>query len=132
MKSLSLIAFVGLALFTACQETPSERCAREAEEANRQCPKIIDANTRIDSIKYYGDSNKFCYYYSLKGQTDNELTTIIKSPENRLQTLQSLTNTAEMRYYLEQHVTFEYIYNSQESGIRLGSIQITPDDYRTP
>lgn len=130
MKHLTLTALLALFFFTACQETRNERCAREAEEADRQCPKLIDANTRIDSIRYRSESNKFCYYYSLKGKTDVALKTIVEGPENRQQTLQSLTNTAEMRYYLEHDVTFEYIYYSQTTKALLGIITISPEDYR--
>ena len=120
MKHRPLIALLALSLFAACQETGDKRCAREAEEADRQCPKTIDESTRIDSIRYRKEGNKFCYFYSLKGQTDEELKAIVNSPDNKLRTLQSLTNAAEMRYYLEHSVTFEYIYCSQTTKERLG------------
>lgn len=130
MKHRPLIALLALSLFAACQETGDERCTREAEEADRQCPKTIDESTRIDSIRYRKEGNKFCYFYSLKGQTDEELKAIVNSPDNKLRTLQSLTNAAEMRYYLEHSVTFEYIYCSQTTKERLGIITISPEDYR--
>ena len=130
MKHLPQTAMLALFLLVSCRETGSERCAREAEEADRQCPRLIDVNTQIDSIRYQSEGNKFCYYYSLTGGTDAELKAAVDSPDNRRQTLHSLTNTAEMRYYLEHGVTFEYVYYSQMTKAPLGVITISPEDYR--
>lgn len=130
MKTIIFYSFIGMLCLSGCQESPTERCAREAEEANRQCPKNIDNYTRLDSIKYSKETHTFRYYHSLKGFSDEELKNLVTNPEHKQQITQTLVNTAEMRYYMEQNITFEYNYTSQASGNRLGSIRIEPEQYK--
>lgn len=129
MKYLRILTFIyTLAILTGCKETVPERCAREAEEANKLCPKIMNENTLLDSVKYVKDSNSFIYFYTLKDNETDELSKIIKNKESKNKLLQELANDADMRFYLKQEITFEYIYFSKK-GYRLGNIIIAPDDY---
>lgn len=130
MRTIMLYSIIGLLGMSGCQESPSERCTREAKEANKQCPKIIDSYTRLDSIKYSAKEHTFHYYHSLKGFSDEELKNLVTNPEHKGQITQTLINTAEMRYYMEQDIIFEYNYTSRTTGKLLGSVRIEPDEYK--
>ena len=130
MKTIILYSIIGILGLSGCQESSTERCVREAKEANIKCPKIIDSYTRLDSIKYSKEEHTFHYYHSLKGFSDEKLKNLVTSPDHKEQILQTLINTAEMRYYMEQSITFEYNYTSQASGKPLGSICIGPEQYQ--
>ena len=126
------IVILALCLLSACRESADERCIREAEAVNRQCPKIIDPCTQLDSIRFTTRDRTFTYFYSLKGEADSTLQPTIADGDYKQQVLRNIVNTADMRYYMEQNVSFEYRYVSQESGLSLGVIRITPDEYGRP
>ena len=126
------IVILALCLLSACRESADERCIREAEAVNRQCPKIIDPCTQLDSIRFTTHDRTFTYFYSLKGEADSTLRATIADGDYKQQVLRNIVNTADMRYYMEQNVSFEYRYVSQESGLSLGVIRITPDEYGRP
>lgn len=126
-KYIRYISFMLLAL--GCQNNQWEQCEKEAERSNRQCPKIIDSQTQLDSIKFNKHDKKFAYYYSLSGESDSTFQATIDSKEYKERTLNAVTNSYELHPYLQLNITFEYNYYSKLSGKLLGTIKITPNEY---
>lgn len=129
IKYIKYAAFTLLAL--SCQNNQWEQCEKEAERSNKQCPKIIDAQTQLDSIKFNKKNTTFSYYYSLSGESDNVFHDIISSTENKERTLNAIINNGELRQYVQLNITFEYNYYSKQSGKHLGTITIAPNEYNS-
>lgn len=127
------IKYIKYATFTllafSCQNNQWEQCEKEAMRSNKQCPKIIDAQTQLDSIKFNKKNITFSYYYSLSGESDSIFHAIITSAENKDRTLNAVINSVELRQYVQLNITFEYNYYSKQSGKHLGTISITPNEY---
>ena len=104
---LSLI----LLFFTAChKETKAERYAREAKETTAQCPMAIDASTVMDSMTYTVTDNRFTYYYKVNGIADSLLKA--NEPMFRRQILDRLLNATDMLPYVQDKVSFRYVYRT--------------------
>lgn len=95
----------------AChKETKAERYAREAREATAQCPMAIDANTVMDSMTYTPSTHRFTYYYKVNGVADSVLTD--NAEMLRQQILDRLLNATDMIPYIQDGVTFRYVYRT--------------------
>lgn len=98
-------------LCAAChKETKAERYAREAREATAQCPMAIDANTVMDSMTYTPSTHRFTYYYKVNGVADSVLTD--NAEMLRQQILDRLLNATDMILYIQDGVTFRYVYRT--------------------
>lgn len=118
----------GAMLATACkQETKAERYAREAREVSAQCPMALDICTTMDSMTYAKADNSFSYHYTVSSVSDSLL--LAQRDELELQTLGQLQNAPEMRPYIEDRMTFRYIYRSSETGNPLMEFVFTPEIY---
>lgn len=98
-------------LCAAChKETKAERYAREAREATAQCPMAIDANTVMDSMTYTPSTHRLTYYYKVNGVADSVLTD--NAEMLRQQILDRLLNATDMIPYIQDGVTFRYVYRT--------------------
>lgn len=120
------LLFVNIFINISCKESFSDRCIREVNDINRQCPKFIDEKTCLDSIKYLEDKNTFQYFYSIEGNVDNDL----KSAIDRDKIVDGISNTPGMKDYMDNQVTFEYKYYQKNSNNELICIIVTPQDYK--
>ena len=116
MKRLILVVFAFVQmLVSACRkETRTERYAREARETTAQCPMAIDANTVMDSMVYMTDTHCFTYYYKVYGVPDSIL--IANKEFYRRQILDRLLNSPDMLPYIQDKVSFRYIYRMGASS----------------
>ena len=98
-------------LCAAChKETKAERYAREARGTTAQCPMAIDANTVMDSMTYTPSTHRFTYYYKVNGVADSVLTD--NAEMLRQQILDRLLNATDMIPYIQDGVTFRYVYRT--------------------
>ena len=99
----------------AChKETKAERYTREARETTAQCPMAIDANTMMDSMTYTPSTHRFTYYYKVNGVSDSVLTT--NAEMLRQQILDRLLNATDMIPYIQDGVTFRYVYRTDTTA----------------
>lgn len=104
-----------LILCAAChKETKAERYAREARETTAQCPMAIDANTVMDSMTYTPSTHRLTYYYKVNGVPDSVLTT--NAEMLRQQILDRLMNATDMVPYIQDGVTFRYVYRTDTTA----------------
>jgi len=102
-------------LCAAChKETKAERYAREAKETTAQCPMAIDSNTVMDSMTYTPSTHRFTYYYKVNGVPDSVLTT--NAEMLRQQILERLLNATDMIPYIQDGVTFRYVYRTDTTA----------------
>lgn len=104
-----------LLCFVAChKETKAERYAREARETTAQCPMAIDANTMLDSMTYTPSDHRFTYYYMVNGIADS----VLKANEEMLrqQIADRLLNATDMIPYLQDSMSFRYVYRTSATS----------------
>ena len=105
-------------LVVAChKETKAERYAREAKETTAQCPMAIDANTTMDSMTYTLDTHRFTYYYTLNGISDSLL--LANEELFRQQIHERLLNSTDLLPYIQDHMSFRYVYRTATSSTPL-------------
>ena len=99
-----------------------------ANEMNKSCPMMVDAETRLDKITL-PSKTVFQYNYTLINYEKTEIDTV-KIKSNLEQNIIRLTKTnPQMQYQRENNVTMNYIYNDK-NGDYLMSIIITPELYK--
>lgn len=105
-----------LPLCAAChhKETKAERYTREARETTAQCPMAIDANTMMDSMTYTPSTHRFTYYYKVSGVSDSVLTA--NTEMLRQQILDRLLNATDMIPYIQDGITFRYVYRTDTTA----------------
>ncbi len=111
MRKLLIPATIVLIFASAChKETKAERYAREARETTAQCPMAIDANTVMDSMTYTPSTHRFTYYYKVNGVPDSVL--MANAEMLRQQILERLINATDMIPYIQDNVSFRYVYRT--------------------
>lgn len=128
MKKIWLfVVFVGL--FTACQESLEDRCAREAQEfTKKNCPVKLDNTTTIDSMTFERATHTIHYYYRLTGVADNENTLQKIDAVGMLKS--ELKNATSLRVYKENKYRFAYTFHSEKDPKKvLVDVIFTDKDY---
>ena len=128
MKKYWIIAALTL-LFTACQESLEDRCAREAQEYTRKnCPAKMDNNTILDSMTFERSSHTLHYYYKLTGFADHDSIANSIDAVNVLK--KELKNTTELKLYKDNHYRFAYTFRSEKDPEKiLIDVVFTDKDY---
>ena len=128
MKKYWIIAALTL-LFTACQESLEDRCAREAQEYTRKnCPAKMDNNTILDSMTFERSSHTLHYYYKLTGFADQD--SIAKKIDAVNVLKKELKNTTGLKQYKDNHYRFAYTFRSEKDPDKiLIDVVFTDKDY---
>lgn len=131
----ALLILAAAAMLTAAckRETKDERFRREFEAyTQKECPKLIDQDTRMDSISYTAQPQRtLTEYYTVMNALDQDTLYADKKLIGTLreQMLGALKSSIQLKPYKDEGVTFCYSYRSHSSGrIRL-LLTFTPDDY---
>ncbi len=123
---------VALLLAASCTESFSERRQREAREfSQRECPRMVDAYIRMDSMAFVADPVGLVYYYTVLGELDNDsLLTPDVVEDFRQRLLENIRNDINMRRDKEEGFTFTYHYTSESTGKTFIEASFGPEDYR--
>ena len=122
-----IIVFAGL--FTACQESLEDRCAREARDYTRKnCPIKLDNTTVLDSMTFERTTHTIHYYYRLTGIADND--SILQLIDAIGPLKQELKNATSLRIYKENKYRFAYTFHSEKDPQKvLIDVVFTDKDY---
>ena len=104
-----------LLLCISCNmETKAERYAREARETTALCPMAIVEVTVMDSLTYTPDTHCFTYYYKVSGIEDS----LLRANEEsfRRQIIDLILNSTDMIPYVQDGMTFRYVYRTSATG----------------
>lgn len=114
VRDVFLSLLLCVATLSCHKETKPERYARDARETTAQCPMAIDANTVMDSMTYTPTDHRFTYYYMVSGIADS----VLRANEEmfRRQILERLMNSTEMLPYIQDGVSFRYVYRTSATG----------------
>lgn len=125
--------FTILFFLSACQKPLDERIADETREwTETNCPKTIDAITRLDSMTYHIPSQTVQYWYTASGEADNATYWALVDAKKEIvrhQFGQQLRVNTEIKELVANKRNFEYIYHSATTGNKLYSIAVTSKDY---
>jgi hypothetical protein len=98
-----------------------------AAELNKNCPFMVDSDTRLDN-SVGGPGKNFVYNYTLINHAEADIN-IVELKQNMIPFLTNYIKTSEdMQTFRKEKVTLKYIYKDK-SGTFLFSITIAPDDY---
>ena len=62
----TVVLFMSIMLFVACQESLEDRCAREAKEfTEKNCPRAVDKEIVLDSMAFEKATHTISYLYTL-------------------------------------------------------------------
>lgn len=120
-----LIAFVLL----GCSKNDAvyKEVVKASQELNKQCPMVIDADTRLDNTTATDNPVKLTYNYSVttiaKKDVEAQLETIKKGMEERTKNI--VDTNPQMKFYSENHVQLTYSYKDK-NGEFLFDFTITP------
>ena len=131
MKLLSILLII--MFFVACQKPFEERIVDELKQwTDTNCPKNLDAITRLDSMTYHKPTKTVQYWYTAAGEADNAFYWQ-QVEANKLVVKQNLAQqlrvNTEIKELVAKHLNFEYIYRSAETGRRLYALTVTSSDY---
>ncbi len=123
----ALVAFV--AIGCAKNDLVYKEVAKASEEMNKQCPMVIDADTRLDNTTVTDNPVKLTYNYTVvtvdKKTISPQLETVkeamIKNTQNTVDT------NPQMKFYSDNKVALTYSYKDK-NGEFLFDYTITPQN----
>jgi len=101
---------------------------KTAQEINKNCPMMIDKDTRLDTT-LGGPGNRFTYYYTLinYGADDLDTEKFISLMKPRL--LNNVKTNKDMETFRKKNVEIVYVYRSKDQK-EIGRIILSPSDYK--
>ncbi len=130
MRKSSIFIVLAATIFTACQESLEERCARESREfTQKKCPTLVTKGVTIDSMSFDKATHTMTYHYTLTGVLDDAEQ--LAQHDIRSMLLTELKNSPQTLLYKEAGYNFRYIYYSgQKKGTKLFEATFHENDYR--
>ena len=129
MKKFVYIAAIAAFLFSSCQESLEDKCAKEAADfTSKKCPSKIDENTEIDSMTFDKSTHTLAYWYTLIDKADNPQ--LFKNVNLRKSLVEQIKNSTSMQAYKDAGYSFRYIYRSKKENKIYFDATITKKDYK--
>lgn len=126
----TVVLFMSIMLFVACQESLEDRCAREAKEfTEKNCPRAVDKEIVLDSMAFEKATHTISYLYTLMGTLDDPQR--IDSKHFRELLLMEVKNSTNLKLYKDAGYAFRYCYYSEkENGTKLFEATFRKSDYQ--
>lgn len=100
---------------------------KTSEELNKNCPFIIDQDTRLDNTIVL-PGKKLVYNYTLINLSIDDLNVEELEQNLKPRILNNVKTNTDLRNFRENSVTMVYKYNDKD-GIFIFEIIITPEEY---
>ena len=104
-----------------------EQLMKAAEEINKNCPFMVDQDTRLDNA-IAGPGKLFIYNYTLINWVEEELNKDELKEYIRPILINNMITSEDMRSFRENRVSLKYNYKDK-LGVHLFSVTIDPSDY---
>ncbi len=130
MKKILLL--IAATLLVACHENLEERAAREAAEYTRKnCPQLLNMNTRLDSTTFDISSRTFTNYLTLLADADNPEAVAANQTALHDALASELRLDTSQKKYKDAGFTYKYVARSDKGkGKVLFQTTITAEEYR--
>jgi hypothetical protein len=102
-----------------------QKLAKMALEVNKNNPKMLDADTRLDKVT--SSNEKFVYSYTLMNATSGKVNFDTLAPKLKSQFAKQLCTTKGWSTLLEDGARVEYFYSGND-GKPIGRVTITSSD----
>ena len=99
-----------------------------ASEMNKNCPMMVDSQTRMDNTMA-GSDKSIIYNYTLINYAKDQVDLKFFNNKLRPKILNNIKTNPQMNYLKNRDVTFVYNYNDK-NGIFIISLKITPKEYK--
>jgi hypothetical protein len=103
---------------------------KAAEEINKNCPIMVDSETRLDNAMAL-PGKKLVYYYTMINYAKEELDVDIFAENMTPTIINAVSSNNEMAFLREKEVTFSYQYKDK-NGEFFWTLDVTPDMYNNP
>ena len=125
-----LLLPIGMLLFTACQESLEERCARECKEyTKKKCPVLVAKDIYLDSLTFSPSEHLLSYYYTVEGVLDDA--EALQQHDIRGLLLKELKKSTGDKLYKDAGYSFRYVYFSgRQRGTQLVEATFRKSDYQ--
>jgi hypothetical protein len=134
-KVATLITLISVAIIAAGigytwlryykSEQLHEKLTKMAVGLNKNNPKMLDADTRLDKVMT--SNERFIYNYTLMNATSGKLNFDTLAPKLKLQFAKRLCATTGWNALLEEGARVEYFYSGSD-GKPIGKVIVTSSD----
>lgn len=126
-NTLYLFLILLLVAFVQCGGSIDNQLEKIAKESNKECPKMLDQWTRLDSCAAYPNKNYKYFHTIVSGGVVVDRT---KFESNFKHVIISIIRTNPgMKFMRENEVTLHYHYIDEVDGSQ-ASIVVTPEEYK--
>ncbi|MCK9628036.1 MAG: hypothetical protein M0R37_05545 [Bacteroidales bacterium] len=101
--------------------------AKAAKKLNKQCPKMIDSETQLDSAVVFRDS-LFQYNYTMVKMVRDSIDTLGFRHYMKPKLLKFVRYNNELKPYRDHRIIMEYLYRDKRGSL-LGKFTFTPKKY---
>lgn len=131
IKKTIILSVTVLTLLSCGRKSLEEQMEEDAKEFTlKQCPKVLDEFTTMDSITFSSLTRTSSYYYTIKGNLDNPDTFLPSTKEYYRESMMTkLRDDLNLRKAKEAGISFAYHFTSKSTGKELLSFTITKQDY---
>ncbi len=124
-RIFGVIALVAIIALSSCSK--QSILEKMAEEANKQCPMIVDEITTCDSIVAQ-KGNKMAYFYTISADVPNLDKDMFSKNIKQAMKMKVQTDPM-MKALVTTDVIFVQKYYDQNHGL-LVEVEVTPEDYK--
>lgn len=124
---LSIFLVCSIALFIQCGGSVDGQLKKIAEESNKECPKVLDQWTRLDSCAAY-PGKVYKYFHTVINNASVSDTEQFKTAFKPIIIATVKTNPA-MKFFRENDVVLHYQYKDEAGNYNV-TIEINPEDYK--
>ncbi len=118
-------------MMTGCQESLSDRAAREAKEyTKKNCPIVISPVMTLDSMTFDKGTTTFTHYYTVSGVADDQAHVDQVKDKMRADLNTELHANTSLRIFKDAGYAYRYIMLSQSSGKTLFDTTLKKEDYQ--
>jgi flagellar biosynthesis/type III secretory pathway M-ring protein FliF/YscJ len=107
------IAFFGTKYVMSNLNSSNPELGKAVAEMNKQCPQVIDADTRLDSTSTFEDT--FQYHYSLVNFSKEDSKLDVENVKKTIQKLaqENFDINPAMKNFREKQVSLKYTYKDK-------------------
>lgn len=127
-NTLSVLLLSCIAMFTQCSGSIDKQLEKIAEESNKECPKMLDEWTRLDSCAAY-PGKVYKYFHTIvnnssildAGQFEKSFKPVIIS---------TIRTNPAIKFFRDNEIILEYQYKDETDKSTV-TIKIAPEEYKT-
>jgi hypothetical protein len=128
---------VCMVLFTGCRGKSGsteplpwlpETLAAATELINKNCPEMIDPDTRLDSVSLSED-NRLSYFYTLPNKENSGINSVAFKAYLIPEIIDNVRLNSKLSMHRDSSVIFIFYYRDRE-GILITDFSVGPEQYR--